>query len=165
MIKFVQGYLNEYYNIETSEVGNDGIYRKLDNNLWKIPFNSVTLISELSKIFFLNDKLLRELIITWATSNKADIDLEFYWLTSDGFVTIGNDLISVQPMNEPSSTILYMDYSSSSDTSVISNVYSDKVYSDKVYSDNVKTLSEYYNSKLIIEETFRQSWFYNKNKK
>ena len=81
MIKFVQEYLNEYYKIETSEVGNDGIYVKLDNNRWKVPFNGDTLISELSTIFYLNDELVKELIITWAISNKTNVDLKFYWLT------------------------------------------------------------------------------------
>jgi hypothetical protein len=120
MKKYIQQYLSEYYYIEISEVGNDGIYYKLNDNRWKTPHNGKRLISEIVTIFGLEEEESKTIIIEWAVTLKPDVDLEFYWKSEDDLIfpavarvaaqTMGVDLVPVQPMDGPKGELLYIDY-------------------------------------------------------
>jgi len=121
MILFIQQYLSEYYYIKTSEVGNDGIYSIIDERRIPIPFNGSKLIKEIVTIFGLEEDVLKSYIESWAVSIKPDVDLEFYWKTTEdlfGFpiahqiaaTTIAMDLVAVQPLSAPRGKLMYMDF-------------------------------------------------------
>lgn len=120
MKKYIQQYLSEYYYIEISEVGNDGIYYKLNDNRWKTPHNGKRLISEIVTIFGLEEEESKTIIIEWAVTLKPDVDLEFYWKSEDDLIfpavarvaaqTMGVDLVPVQPMDDPKGELFYFDF-------------------------------------------------------
>ena len=121
MEKLVQQYLFEYYYIDTSEIGNDGIYYKLNENKWKSPHNYSLLLKEINTVFGIEEDLIKLIINDWAVSEKPDVDLEFYWTTIENLIgfptamrvaaqTIGMDLVPVIPLDSPRGELIYMDY-------------------------------------------------------
>jgi hypothetical protein len=154
MILFIQQYLSEYYYIKTSEVGNDGIYSIIDERRIPIPFNGSKLIKEIVTIFGLEEDVLKSYIESWAVSIKPDVDLEFYWKTTEdlfGFpithqiaaTTIGLDLVAVQPMDGPRGELLYMDFHYGVDTAT---------------GDSQTVTATTRNGRVYNEEIYRQSW-------
>jgi hypothetical protein len=121
MEKLVQQYLFEYYYIDTSEIGNDGIYYKLNQNKWKSPHNYSLLLKEINTVFGIEEVLIKLIINDWAVSEKQDVDLEFYWTTLEDLIgfpivqrvaarTMGMDIVSVMPLSAPTGQLMYMDY-------------------------------------------------------
>lgn len=121
MEKLVQQYLFEYYYIDTSEIGNDGIYYKLNQNKWKSPHNYSLLLKEIEKVFGIEEVLIKLIINDWAVLEKPDVDLEFYWTTLEdligfpiaqrvGAITMGTDIVSVMPLSGPRGELVYMDF-------------------------------------------------------
>ena len=119
MKQIVFSYLSSYYEIDTSEVKNDGIYVKDNTDRPRPPKYFNKLLEELVIIFSLSEKTLRDFLDEWAKVQKPDVDLDFYW--SDVFFglpiahqvaarTIGMDLVSVQPMAAPKGLLHYIDY-------------------------------------------------------
>lgn len=121
MEKLVQQYLFEYYYIDTSEIGNDGIYYKLNQNKWKSPHNYSLLLKEIETVFGIEEVLIKLIINDWAVLEKPDVDLEFYWTTLADLIgfpiaqriaahTMGVDIVSVMPLSAPRGELMYMDY-------------------------------------------------------
>jgi hypothetical protein len=121
MEKLVQQYLFEYYYIDTSEIGNDGIYYKLNQNKWKSPHNYSLLLKEINTVFGIEEVPIKLIINDWAVSEKPDVDLEFYWTTLEDLIgfpialavaarTMGTDIVSVMPLSAPIGELLYTDY-------------------------------------------------------
>lgn len=124
MKKYVQLYLSRYYEIETSPLGNDGVYEKLDVREFRTPIYGEILVKRLNLIFSLSDELLAEIVNEWAKEIRPDVDLEFYW--SDLLLwfptlkrvtarTISQELVSVQPMEMPSGFTHFVNFNSSGD--------------------------------------------------
>jgi hypothetical protein len=156
MKKYIQQYLSEYYYIETSEIGNDGIYYKLNDNKWRTPHNGKRLISEIVTIFGLEEEESKTIIIEWAVSLKPDLDLEFYWKNEVDLIfpavarvaaaTLGMDLVSVQPMSAPRGELMFLDFN-----------YGDG--DDVVVSGNTGRRGPVNrNGRVYNEEIVRQSW-------
>jgi hypothetical protein len=120
MEQLLHKYLSSYYFIDTSDVGNDGIYLLNDTRRYKAPIYGINLLNELNHIFNLEKGYLQSNIDNWALSIKEDVDLEWFWLQEDLFNfpishqiaarTVGLDLVSVQPMDGPVGQLLYLDY-------------------------------------------------------
>ena len=119
MKQLVFSYLSKYYEIDTSEVKNDGIYVKDNTDRPRPPKYYNRLLAELVLIFSLSEKVLIEFIDEWAKVEKPDVDLDFYWY--DDFFglpiahqvaarTIGMDLVSVQPIAAPTALLMYNDF-------------------------------------------------------
>ena len=115
----IQSYLSRHYEIQTSEVGNDGIYDKHDTRRHKGPIYGTHLTKDLTTIFGVAEDELIVCINDWALSVKPDVDLEFYWKTLESLFpiakrvaaqTVGLDLVSVQPMKAPTGLLFYLDY-------------------------------------------------------
>lgn len=156
MEKLVQQYLFQYYYIDTSEVGNDGIYYRLDENKWKSAHNGVKLINEIVTVFGLEDidDSVKIIINDWAATIKPDVDLEFYWKTMEDLfafpithriaaTTIGLDLVAVQPMDGPKGELLYMDFQYGVDTAT---------------GESQTVTATTRNGRVYNEEIYRQSW-------
>lgn len=129
MQKLVHSYLTRYYEIDTSEVGNDGIYSLTDTRKHRAPIYGDRLIKELVTIFCYSEDLVKDYIVDWAISIKSDINLVFYWATEEkifnmplaqrvGARTISTDLVSVQPMSAPKDLSVHIDYIYSGDTQI-----------------------------------------------
>ena len=159
MEKLVQQYLFQYYYIDTSEVGNDGIYYRLDENKWKSAHNGVKLINEIVTVFGLEDidDSVKIIINDWAATIKPDVDLEFYWKTMEelfGFPiaqriaaqTIGMDLVAVQPMSAPKVELLYMDFQYDNNEPVV------------MTGNTGRRGPTNRNGRVYDEEIYRQSW-------
>jgi hypothetical protein len=123
MEKFIYTYLSENYYIQTSEVGNYGIYQKYDDRRIPVPFNGDRLIKDVVTVFGVTKAEAKSYIHLWAKSIDLNVDLEFYWKIAEEFGnlmfpviqqvaarTISLDLISVQPMSAPTGDLLYLDY-------------------------------------------------------
>ena len=153
METYIKKYLSQHYYIQTSDVGNDGIYYLFDDRRIPTPFFGNKLIKEISVVFGLEVEESKDYIIGWSISVKSDVDLEFYWKQIHELFglpithqivarTVGMDLVPVQPMNLPTGMLMYMDY----------------VYS----GDTPKTNGRVYNSEVLqreTEEIERESWF------
>ncbi len=91
MKKIIFKYLSQNYYIDTSKVGNDGIYRFDDTREFKIPTNGSDLITEIKNIFSLCDNEIFILIYHWSLEQKSNLDLSFYWKTNLEMITnVGN---------------------------------------------------------------------------
>ncbi len=123
MEKFIYTYLSENYYIQTSEVGNHGIYQKYDDRRIPVPFNGDRLVKDVVTVFGVTKAEAKGYIYRWALLIEPNVDLEFYWKTSEdlfNFIfptiqhlsarTMSQDLISVQPMSAPTGDLLYIDY-------------------------------------------------------
>jgi hypothetical protein len=104
MEKYVQAYLNNNFEILTSDVGNDGVYLIGDTGSIPRPVYSPKLIKELVLLFNINEVNAKLYVDNWACIIQPDVDLEFYWLTSS------NVIFPVLPMTAPTSTLFYLDY-------------------------------------------------------
>lgn len=162
MKKYIQQYLSEYYYIETSEVGNDGIYYKLNDNRWKTPHNGKRLISEIVTIFGLEEEESKTIIIEWAVSLKPDLDLEFYWKNEGDLIipavtrvvaaTLGMDLVSVQPISAPLGELFYMDYQYDNNAPVVEHVNRNgRVYDDEMFRQSIQQLYENQENYMVGE--------------
>jgi len=160
MEKYIQQYLSDYFYIKTSEVGFDGIYYKLDDRRFPTPFNGSKLIKEIVTIFCVNEHDVKTIIHFWSLSIKPNVDLEFYWKTTEdlfGFpmaqriaaTTIGMDLVSVQPMDGPRGE-LYMDFQYGVDPSTGESETLTAVVGRQGPTNR--------NGRVYDEEIFRQSW-------
>lgn len=111
----VHSYLSRYFEISTSEIGNDGIYSIEDKREIRAPIYGDKLVSEVVIVFSIDADECKELINKWAVTIKPDINLEFYWATAEEIFegifplvqqvaarTIGLDLVAVQPLAAPS---------------------------------------------------------------
>ena len=125
MKKYVRLYLDRYYEIDTSELGNDGIYEKLDTREFRTPIYKTILVKRLNLIFSLSEELLTEIVNEWGKEIKPDVDLEFYWTPLAGWFptlkkvtvgTISNELVAVQPMEMPSDFSYFYSFNFSGDT-------------------------------------------------
>ena len=92
MEKLVQQYLLEYYYIDTSEIGYDGIYYKLDQDKWKSPHNYFLLLKEINTVFGIEEELIKLIINDWAVSEKPDVDLVFYWTSLEDLMGFTIDM-------------------------------------------------------------------------
>jgi hypothetical protein len=81
MERLVKSYLDNNYYVDTSQVGNDGIYRLNDNAIHKCPLYGDKLLSELVTIFLLPEKELKKYVDEWAKNKKKDCNFAFYWKT------------------------------------------------------------------------------------
>ena len=144
MKKYVQLYLSRHYEIETSELGNDGIYEKSDTRVFRAPISNNRLLNRLSLIFSLSDEYLTELVNEWAKTIKNDIDLEFFWSDLSFFPLVkrqfadmlSSDIVSVQPMEMPSGKVLFNNFIFSGDT---------PNRNGRTYSDEIIEASKYFN--------------------
>jgi hypothetical protein len=156
MILFIQQYLSTYYYIKTSEVGNDGIYYVNDDRRIPTPHSGSKLIKEIVTVFGLEDidDSVKIIINAWAATIKPDVDLEFYWKTTEDLfafpithqiaaTTIGLDLVAVQPMDGPRGELLYMDFHYGVDTAT---------------GDSQTVTATTRNGRVYNEEIYRQSW-------
>ena len=95
MENIIQSYLTKHYEINTSEIGNDGIYEKKDTRRHRPPYHQNKLLKELVMVFSVDEVTGKRIIQRWASLIKNDIDLTFYWLqleylTFSGASTITN---------------------------------------------------------------------------
>ncbi len=119
MNKIVYKYLSEYYYIDKSEMGNDGIYTNRDFRQYKAPIRGLTIITELSNIFNLTPEISKNIIIAWSIEKFTNINLEFYWKTpSDFLLPLANaiasrrltqDLVSIKPIDTLTGNLRYVD--------------------------------------------------------
>lgn len=124
MENIVQSYLSRYFEIDTSEVGNDGVYALGDKRKIRPPIYGNKLIDELSTVFGVAEKDGKHLINAWAIKIKPKIDLKFYWSNTEDIFsagmlpvarqvisrTIGMDIVSVKPLSTPSGELLSYDF-------------------------------------------------------
>lgn len=123
MKKYILSYLTENYYLDTSSLGNAGIYEIDSNNRIKVPTNAKKLIEEIVTLFGYSFTRTKWLIHDWAKSQHPDLCLKFYWSSQDidsnlffpiarsiAASTIGSDLIRVEPMGGPTGNLMYMDY-------------------------------------------------------
>lgn len=121
METFIYDYLTKNYYLDTSDVGNDGVYLLLDTRRFKAPTPSHKLLNDIMTIFALDIDTSKDIINSWANSINPNIDLEFYWkTTNDIFNTVlpiitnlaarlSDNLVSVEPMSSPSGNLFYLD--------------------------------------------------------
>lgn len=81
-MEFIFKYMNIQYDILTSQIGNDGIYRKNSDVIFEPPINGDKLVIELVTIFNYDKELIKNAINDWAKSIKHDVDLRFFWITN-----------------------------------------------------------------------------------
>lgn len=147
MEKFIYTYLSENYYIQTSEVGNHGIYQKYDNRRIPVPFNGDRLVKDVVTVFGVSKDDAIAYIIQWAELVEPGCDLEFYWKTASDFAnilfptiqhlvarTIGMDLVPVQPMEGPKAQLLNLDY-----------VYKEETRYEKVKNRIIEIFKNIYN--------------------
>jgi hypothetical protein len=170
MEQLLHKYLSSYYFIDTSDVGNDGIYLLNDTRRYKAPIYGINLLNELNHIFNLEKGYLQSNIDNWALSIKEDVDLEWFWLQEDLFNfpishqiaarTVGLDLVSVQPMDGPVGQLLYLDYNygtGATETVAVNLNRGDKgnnngrIYNEEIYRQNVLNIVNHYHDTPIIE--------------
>lgn len=165
MEQLLHKYLSSYYFIDTSDVGNDGIYLINSTRRYKAPIYGIKLLEELNVIFNLEKGYLQSNVDKWAKSIKEDVDLEWFWLQEDLFdfpithriaaSTVGLDLVSVQPMGIPSGQLLYMDYDygTGSSETVAVNVHrgDSRRYHQESFRDMGINLSGYIDTFLVGE--------------
>jgi hypothetical protein len=120
MEKYIHNYLSLNYYIETSDVGNDGIYEIADARRFKAPINGDRLLKELVTVFYIDEVQLKAHIEGWAASKKPDIDLEWFWKEIESLMpiamkvaaqTVGLDLVAVLPMAAPTGLFTLIEYS------------------------------------------------------
>jgi len=159
MEKFVQQYLSTYYYVKTSEIGNDGIYYVNDDRRIPTPHNGGKLLTEIVTVFGLEDvdDNIKIIINDWAATIKPDVDLEFYWKTTEDLIgfpiaqrimaqTIGMDLVPVQPMDGPRGELLYMDFQYVNNEPVV------------MTGNTGRRGPTNRNGRVYDEEIYRQSW-------
>lgn len=124
MEKYIYEYLSKNYKIETSSVGNYGIYQRHTDLFYPIPFNGNELLKEVITVFGISKDDAHGYIYHWSKLVCPDCDLTFYWKMADDVLsnialpiarriasqTLGLDLVSVQPLSAPPITLLYLDY-------------------------------------------------------
>lgn len=123
MKKHVHSYLSSFYYVSTSEVGNDGIYSLSDRRKFKSPIYGDKFLKELVDIFAYDEEATKSIVYEWATKQKPDVDLTFFWASKEQLLdgifpivqavvarTIGNDLVSVEPMSAPRGELFHIDY-------------------------------------------------------
>ena len=124
MEKFIYDYLSKNYYVDTSEVGNDGIYSISDDRKFKTPHCGKKLTNELITVFNIAEEEAKLFIHLWSSKIKPDIDLEFFWQTLETLFenvkfpmarnvftqTLAMDLVPVQPMSAPIGKLYYMDF-------------------------------------------------------
>lgn len=112
MEEFVHNYLSTYYNIETSKVGNDGIYliEQEDGIVYPIPVYGDRLIKELILIFFEDEVTLKRYINKWAKTKYSDVNLKFFWQQKEPWFP------QVIPLSTPTGILSYFDYVYSGNT-------------------------------------------------
>lgn len=168
MEQLLHKYLSHHYFIDTSDVGNDGVYKKDDARRYKAPFYGNQLLDELNLIFNLEKGYLQSNVDKWALSIKEDVDLEWYWSQENFFIpfserifatTFGQDLVGVQPMDAPSGQLFYLDYNygTGSSETVAVNVHrgdnNGRIYNEETYRQNVLGLRSYYDEPIIEHPT------------
>lgn len=125
MEKYIHNYLSLNYYIETSDVGNDGIYEIADARRFKAPINGDRLLKELVTVFYIDEVQLKAHIEDWAASKKPDINLEWFWKQIESLMplamkvaaqTVGLDLVAVQPMESPKIDLLYNEFAYTGET-------------------------------------------------
>jgi hypothetical protein len=136
MKKYVLSHLTKHYEIDTSQLGNDGIYEKSDTREYRAPIDNYHLLKRLNQIFGLSKEYLKELVNEWAKTIKNDIDLEFFWSDLVDFSVvrkvipelISSQLVAVHPMEMPSNFTLFNNFKFSSDTpNRNGRIYSDEI--------------------------------------
>lgn len=88
MENIVKTYLTNNYYINTSQIGNDGVYKTSDNPIENGPMYGEKLLDELVTIFHLDRVILKVYVNEWAKSKKQDVDLTFYWKTIEEIIGI-----------------------------------------------------------------------------
>jgi len=124
MENILHSYLSKLYEIRTSDVGNDGIYLITDNNRIRYdkywfrspPYSWGKLIKELVVIFSLDEVTLEKIVDKWSLNQKISVNLTFYKKEPIDILpiakriasqTMGMNLVSVQPMNQPNVKLIY----------------------------------------------------------
>jgi hypothetical protein len=79
MQDIVFNYLNRHYEIKTSDLGYDGVYRINDDINTMPPISEKKLLDELNSVFNLSKSEIKETINEWSKTTKKDVNLEFYW--------------------------------------------------------------------------------------
>ncbi len=152
MEKFIYAYLSENYYIQTSEVGNYGIYERYSDLRIPVPYNGNRLVKDIVTVFGVSKDDAKGYIIGWGELVSPGCDLEFYWKTASDFAdivmplvrsvaarTIGMDLVPVQPMEGPKVELLYLDY-----------VYKKETRYEKVKNRFIEIFKNIYNRILGI---------------
>lgn len=130
MEKLIYDYLSKNYYVDTSEVGNDGIYSFSDDRKFKTPHCGTKLTNELITVFNIEKEEAKLYIHLWSTNIKPDIDLEFFWQTLENLFenvafpmvrrvmaqTLAMDLVPVIPLSTPTGQLFYMDYTYKQET-------------------------------------------------
>lgn len=127
MEEYIYNYLTENYFVKTSSIGNDGIYKKNDTRIIETPTDGNKLVNEIITIFDVEKEEVILCVFIWASRIKDGIELEYYWkvhwenedlkiydlvfpiIQRVNTSTLALDLVSVQPMSAPKSTLFYMD--------------------------------------------------------
>ena len=172
MEKFVQQYLSTYYYVKTSEIGNDGIYYVNDDRRIPTPHNGGKLLTEIVTVFGLEDvdDNIKIIINDWAATIKPDVDLEFYWKTTEDLIgfpivqrimaqTIGMDLVPVQPMDGPRGELMYIDYQYDNNEPIAlvsghtgkSGPKNNRIYDEETFRQNVMQLHENQQNHIVGE--------------
>jgi hypothetical protein len=86
MDMIIYTYLDSIYEIKTSDMGNDGIYPKINLFKHKAPIDKDDLLKELNFIFKISDDTSKKIIDIWSLNHKKDIDLDFYWKSIEDFI-------------------------------------------------------------------------------
>jgi hypothetical protein len=129
MEKQIFKYLDKKYKIDTSKVGNYGIYENHDvPELFRTPYNGSKLISEIAIVFGVNNEDSKDLINIWSLNLNKLVNLDFYWDFNSGPIwdereqtffpvagrvaasTIALDLIPVRPLETPRGDLFLIDY-------------------------------------------------------
>lgn len=158
MKKYINNYLTENYFLDKSVVGNAGIYDFDDERPFKVPINAKTLIKELQILFGYSFTRTKWLINNWAKQQNPDYCLNFYWNSNDVYfnnidelrfvrtqspILLSTDLISIQPMDPPSYSTLYLE----NNYGVIEHVSRNKTIDN--FENLAKKLSSLYKNKNI----------------
>lgn len=146
MEKLVQSYLFKNYEINHSDRYKNedltsftyGIYPIDDKNF----IYPQRLLSDLNTIFAIDEEDLKVIVESWGHSIVKDLDLTDWWskisFTYESIAfptvnrvmaqTIGQDLVSVQPMSAPTGQLIYSDFISGGTTTQING----RVYAEEV---------------------------------
>lgn len=120
MEELVHSYLSRYYKVDSSKVGNDGIYKiEEEYPIYPIPVYGDRLIKELITIFYIDEVRLKRWINDWSKTHKINVNLSFFWKQKEPFFPLvsrvsarllANEIVSVQPLAAPVGSLMYLDY-------------------------------------------------------
>lgn len=90
MENFIYAYLTENFYLKQSSVGNYGIYRIDDSNIYPYPRCGEKILNELNLIFGMTKDENFDILNKWCLKEVEGVDLKFYWRVDSEKIKEGN---------------------------------------------------------------------------